>query len=86
MFVSMPSFAEDFMGLHPFSIEIFDFCHRVILNAGSNPASVDGYVTGRFLDAHWTFSKNGSYLGVSEQMQQRSRSRSKCQEIDALQQ
>jgi hypothetical protein len=67
MFVSMPSFAEGFMGLHPFSIEGFNFCRRVIPNAESNPASVDGYVAGRFFDGHWTFSKSGSYQGISRQ-------------------
>src|SRR5262245_46842358 len=67
MFVSMPSFAEGFMGLHPISIDGFYFCRRVIPNADSNPASVDGYVAGPLFDGHWTFSKSGSYQGVSEQ-------------------
>src|SRR5262245_60092839 len=33
MFVSLPSFAEVFMGLHPFSIEGCNFCSRVIPEA-----------------------------------------------------
>jgi len=76
MFVSMPSFAEGFIGLHPFSIEGFDFCHRVIPNAESDPACANMWqdvlsmAIGRSANAGHTkgLVNNAATLALAEQL------------------